>query len=266
MSGPPSTRPAPRLSGLPTPRISGIPAPGRPRSSIGSTGTRGTLPKPSSNDEEENERLMLSSLAAAVKARNPSDYLPPEERPAAPRKSLAPRPSILTASTLRPPRPPSASSQASHTSASRLNVPDSDSPNSFHTALSTPFHTPGISRARTPSTTIAIANPNPRITPSYGARRPESRQSIGSVQRSSSRIGHPDRSGSGSRLGRTFEVGDRVRLESKGWEGTLRYLGEVHFRDGLWAGVELLPGFAGKGKNDGSVEGCVRSCLKIEEC
>ncbi|KZT62068.1 hypothetical protein CALCODRAFT_505884 [Calocera cornea HHB12733] len=258
MSGTPGTgRPGPRLSGLPTPRVSGIPAPGsRPRSSIG-----GSRPSVTKDDEE----TMMASLAAAVKARNPSDYLngsvsahhePPVERTPAPRKSIGPRPSalnasLLSASTLRPPRPPSASSQTSHGSM-RLQIPDGDSPNSFQTAFSTPIHTPGgVSRARTPSTTMSIRT-LPSAYPSH--RRPESRQSIGSVGRSSSRLGQlPERSG--SRQGKTFEVGDRVRLESKGWEGTLRYLGEVHFRDGLWAGVELLPGFSGKGKNDGSVEG-----------
>ncbi|KAL7420492.1 hypothetical protein Q5752_004442 [Cryptotrichosporon argae] len=50
-------------------------------------------------------------------------------------------------------------------------------------------------------------------------------------------------------------VGERVRVGSLGMEGTLRYIGTVDFRDGVWAGVELEGGFAGKGKNDGTVEG-----------
>lgn len=60
---------------------------------------------------------------------------------------------------------------------------------------------------------------------------------------------------SASRAGRTFEVGDNVRIESLGYEGTLRYVGEIDGKPGLWAGVELGGGFAGKGKNDGSVSG-----------
>ncbi|KAF9529334.1 hypothetical protein CPB83DRAFT_765141 [Crepidotus variabilis] len=52
-----------------------------------------------------------------------------------------------------------------------------------------------------------------------------------------------------------FEVGDNVRIESLGFEGTLRFLGEIDGKQGLWAGVELSGGFAGKGKNDGSVAG-----------
>ncbi|CAL1706972.1 unnamed protein product [Somion occarium] len=60
---------------------------------------------------------------------------------------------------------------------------------------------------------------------------------------------------SSSRAGRTFDVGDLVRIESLGFEGTLRYLGGIDGKPGLWAGVELSGGFAGKGKNDGSVAG-----------
>ncbi|KAH9083415.1 hypothetical protein EDB83DRAFT_2511738 [Lactarius deliciosus] len=60
---------------------------------------------------------------------------------------------------------------------------------------------------------------------------------------------------SSSRVGRSFEVGDNVRIESLGFEGTLRYLGEIAGKTGQWAGVELSGGFVGKGKNDGSVDG-----------
>ncbi|KAJ6475245.1 hypothetical protein C8R47DRAFT_1142759 [Mycena vitilis] len=61
---------------------------------------------------------------------------------------------------------------------------------------------------------------------------------------------------SNSRAGpRVFEVGDNVRIESLGYEGTLRYTGTIDGKPGLWAGVELGGGFAGKGKNNGSVSG-----------
>ncbi|KAJ7594052.1 hypothetical protein C8J56DRAFT_925889 [Mycena floridula] len=60
---------------------------------------------------------------------------------------------------------------------------------------------------------------------------------------------------SSSRAGRTYEVGDNVRIESLGFEGTLRFLGEIDGKPGLWAGVQLGGGFAGKGKNNGSVAG-----------
>ena len=60
---------------------------------------------------------------------------------------------------------------------------------------------------------------------------------------------------SSSRVDKSFEVGDNVRIESLGFEGTLQYLGEIDGKTGQWAGVELSGGFAGKGKNDGSVSG-----------
>lgn len=60
-----------------------------------------------------------------------------------------------------------------------------------------------------------------------------------------------------SRAGRNFELGDNVRIESLGYEGTLRYVGPIDGKPGLWAGVELSGGFAGKGKNNGSVSGSV---------
>ncbi|KAI0663349.1 hypothetical protein C8Q70DRAFT_1042120 [Cubamyces menziesii] len=60
---------------------------------------------------------------------------------------------------------------------------------------------------------------------------------------------------SASRAGRAFEVGDNVRIESLGFEGILRYVGEIDGKPGIWAGVELSGGFAGKGKNNGSVAG-----------
>ncbi|KAG2150614.1 hypothetical protein DEU56DRAFT_780997 [Suillus clintonianus] len=68
-----------------------------------------------------------------------------------------------------------------------------------------------------------------------------------------------------SRAGKTFEVGDNVRIESLGYEGCLKFIGEIDGKSGLWAGVELSGGFSGKGKNDGSVGGkqyfvCPPSC------
>ncbi|KZT11066.1 uncharacterized protein LAESUDRAFT_693618 [Laetiporus sulphureus 93-53] len=70
---------------------------------------------------------------------------------------------------------------------------------------------------------------------------------------------------SASRTGRPFEVGDNVRIESLGFEGTLRYLGEIDGKPGHWAGVELNGAFVGKGKNNGTVSGksyfvCLPNC------
>jgi CAP-Gly domain-containing linker protein 1 len=62
-----------------------------------------------------------------------------------------------------------------------------------------------------------------------------------------------DNSRVSSRSGRVFDVGDNVRIESLGFEGVLRFVGEIDGKPGFWAGVELSGGFAGKGKNNGSV-------------
>lgn len=71
------------------------------------------------------------------------------------------------------------------------------------------------------------------------APRPESRQE----SRSTSVRGVVD----------DFGVGEKVRVDSMGVEGMLRFVGEITGKPGLWAGVELGGGFTGKGKNDGSV-------------
>jgi CAP-Gly domain-containing linker protein 1 len=99
------------------------------------------------------------------------------------------------------------------------------------------------SAASTSSTAGATpARPVPTARTKTPSIRPSSRQSDAFVQ-------------SSSRVGRSFEVGDNVRIESLGFEGTLRYLGEIDGKAGQWAGVELSGGFSGKGKNDGSVNG-----------
>jgi dynactin complex subunit len=51
-------------------------------------------------------------------------------------------------------------------------------------------------------------------------------------------------------------VGDHVCIESLGnFEGRVRYIGPIEGKVGTFAGIELDAGFAGKGKNDGSVAG-----------
>ena len=72
--------------------------------------------------------------------------------------------------------------------------------------------------------------------------RPESRQS--------------EARGKSNGKDRIFELGDAIRIESLGMEGTLRFMGSIEGKPGIWAGVELAPGFAGRGKNDGTVDGC----------
>lgn len=40
-------------------------------------------------------------------------------------------------------------------------------------------------------------------------------------------------------------------------EGTLRFVGQIDGKAAKYAGVEFSGNFAGMGKNDGSVDGCV---------
>lgn len=48
-------------------------------------------------------------------------------------------------------------------------------------------------------------------------------------------------------------IGDRIAVDSMGIVGTLRFLGDADFKEGLWAGIQL--DIIGSGKNDGSVKG-----------
>ncbi|KAG1151853.1 hypothetical protein G6F37_000740 [Rhizopus arrhizus] len=50
-----------------------------------------------------------------------------------------------------------------------------------------------------------------------------------------------------------FYIGERVAVDSMGVVGTLKFLGEAEFKEGLWAGIQL--DILGSGKNDGSVKG-----------
>ncbi|TFY60524.1 hypothetical protein EVG20_g7385 [Dentipellis fragilis] len=94
--------------------------------------------------------------------------------------------------------------------------------------------------------TSAFAGSTPSRTPQYRAKTP--------VQRPASRQSDVFTRTS-SRADMRFNVGDSVRIESLGFEGTLRYLGAIDGKAGEWAGVELSGGFTGKGKNDGAVNG-----------
>ncbi|KAF8135507.1 hypothetical protein EV363DRAFT_797597 [Boletus edulis] len=128
-----------------------------------------------------------------------------------------------------------ANDPAQHRASLTYNPPSSSSsPKSAFSAL----HSGRRSVTGRPSS-VTSAPPTRTKTPSA---RPPSRQSDVAPR-------------SVSRASRTFEVGDNVRIESLGYEGTLRYVGEIDRKPGLWAGVELSGGFSGKGKNDGSVNG-----------
>ena len=51
-----------------------------------------------------------------------------------------------------------------------------------------------------------------------------------------------------------LEVGDLVDVPG-GMHGTIKFIGEVRGKKGVFAGVELAREWASRGKNDGDVEG-----------
>ena len=67
------------------------------------------------------------------------------------------------------------------------------------------------------------------------------------------------RSASDDRNGnQNLVVGDTVDVPG-GMHGIIKFIGEVKGKKGTFAGVELAPEWAGRGKNDGDVDGYVRS-------
>ena len=70
-----------------------------------------------------------------------------------------------------------------------------------------------------------------------------------SIKSSSFRSATDDRNGN-----QNLEVGDSVDVPG-GMHGTIKFIGEVQGKKGVFAGVELAKEWAARGKNDGDVEG-----------
>ena len=112
---------------------------------------------------------------------------------------------------------------------------------------------PGVRTGAAQPRAAVPSRPTTPSTPSYArARTPTG---FGS---STSRFTRPASQQGG---GDDLTVGREVAFEIAGekMEGTLRFVGEVEGKSGQWGGVELDAAFAGRGKNDGSVAGCVPS-------
>lgn len=58
------------------------------------------------------------------------------------------------------------------------------------------------------------------------------------------------------------EVGDLVNVPGD-MHGTVRFVGSVKGKPGMFAGVELSQEFAQRGKNDGDADGCVAHGLTV---
>ncbi|KAG8773074.1 hypothetical protein FRC12_002746 [Ceratobasidium sp. 428] len=203
---------------IPGPRVSGIPAPGL-RSGIPTPGLR---PRSSTGSNTTlaprtaDAETMSRALQDAIRAHDPSRHSNESLSPPFSSASVSGRRSV--AAIVRPP-------SAASTSSSRV-------PSDQHRIPA---------RSKTPVSATSTSS-RAAFTPRASlASRPDSR---------ASNIGR-----SLSRAGQEFDVGDAVRIESLGMEGTLQFMGEIEGKSGIWAGVELAPAFAGRGKNDGSVNG-----------
>lgn len=60
----------------------------------------------------------------------------------------------------------------------------------------------------------------------------------------------------GASFANDLSVGDRVEVPGN-MMGMVRFIGSVQGKKGIFTGVELLPEFAARGKNNGDVDGFV---------
>ena len=208
-----------------TPRHSGIPAPGGTRTTSGiptpgRVRSTANTPLPTKVAAEQDTNAM-HALSDAIRANNPAWHRATPELHIPP-SDLSGRRSVTGR--------PTYSSRASTSSAMSTGPITLDK-----------YTTP---RPKTPSSATTSILRSAQTPRSSLSSRPASRQS--DVFRASSRqANHP----------KALDLGDPVRIESLGVEGTVQFLGEADFKEGLWAGVELSAAFAGRGKNDGSVGG-----------
>jgi CAP-Gly domain-containing linker protein 1 len=207
-----------------TPRHSGIPTPGGPRAvsgipTPGRVRSTANTPLPTKVIAEHDADAMRA-LSDALRANNPAQHRATTELQIPPsdasgRRSVTGRPVY--------------SSRASTSSVASTGS----------IALEKSTLRPKTPSSATTSTFRSVQTPRSSVS-----SRPVSRQS--DVFRASSRqTNHP----------KALDLGDPVGIESLGVEGTIQFLGEADFKEGLWAGVELSATFAGRGKNDGSVNG-----------
>lgn len=52
-----------------------------------------------------------------------------------------------------------------------------------------------------------------------------------------------------------YKLNSLVKIDHLNLQGYLKFQGSTHFKQGHWLGLELLPIYHGKGKNDGSIDG-----------
>lgn len=216
-------------SGIPTPSIR------RPRSSLGP----GALPTPGSKQQDAEMDSALKDLLGRHRPGSSLGSIKDREDPETPTASGRGAAGYLAPGTGDGAR----SLHAPRTPAFRPRTPSS-----VNTPSYTPTSRPGSRPTMSARPSLAASANTPR--------RPSAAASTSTpYTRPESRAGAQDKW--------IPAVGDRVRLPSHGYEGTLRYLGTTHIRDGIWAGVELEGAFKGRGRNDGTVDGYVIGRLVI---
>lgn len=101
-----------------------------------------------------------------------------------------------------------------------------------------------------------MSTPRPRLQrPSYGNTTSPSLGASTAVNRKASLhalTGNSDMSS--SPLAKELAVGDAVNVPGD-MHGTVKFIGNVEGKNGRFVGVELSHAFAGRGKNDGDVDG-----------
>lgn len=166
--------------------------------------------------------------------------------PSTPRASLGgsalPTPSSRRKSGV--PRPPSAQAHVHELSSLRQAISAHDPASYDSPNVGVALGEGTSSSGRQPIVSRAPPRPTTPSTPSYSRAR-----TLTGFGSSTSRF---PKAGA-------LEVGAAVSFEVAGelMEGTLRFVGEVEGKAGTWAGVELDEVYAGRGKNDGTVAGCV---------
>ncbi|CED82007.1 Cytoskeleton-associated protein and related proteins [Phaffia rhodozyma] len=238
-----------RLSGIPTPgRVSlggsGLPTPSNRKVSL-------PPPLPNQSYQASEDKTLSRALSDAIRHNPPpgsSRNAPSEDTISSPGSqsffnSNTNSSSISGASLTQTPRRPSSSASSNRSymgsSSVALPLPRTPGPPALRSTGFPSTPTPGTSgmAARAGPRKSLLASSTPRMESRHEAR-PGS--SLGTA------VG-----GKGPAAG--FNVGDRVRIDSMGMEGLLAYVGKIDGKPGIWAGVELSGGFAGKGKNNGTV-------------
>ncbi|KAL7415417.1 hypothetical protein BDY24DRAFT_382897 [Mrakia frigida] len=236
-----STPSRPRVSGIPGPgpraSTSGLPTPSRRKSSLAPSEINTSRP-PSAQEDETMSRALSDAMRQNPPSAFRSPQLPPEGSSFGLAQSQGRRPSSAASSNHSFYSAASSNGGGSTSAAPPMPRTPGGPGGLLRASVNNPSTPTAKSGASTSSSSQLGFTPR-RSMAGSGISRPESRQE--------------SRPTSVRGVVGEFGVGEKVRVDSMGMEGTLRFVGEIAGKPGAWAGVELSGGFTGKGKNDGSV-------------